>query len=371
MKRIGLIVNPVAGLGGRVGLKGSDGQEIQLKALQLGAIPRAGERAAQALSMLASRLKDFELLTSPAEMGADSARQAGCVHQAVGTIQPGHTTAQDTLQAARGMLAEKVDLLLFAGGDGTARDICTALGMDVPVLGIPAGVKIHSAAYATSPRAAGDLAAAYLGGEAELRPAEVMDLDEREIHKGRISTRLFGYLNVPFMQRHIPGSKVPSPPGERAIYEAITQELRGRLNPGWITIVGPGTTTQYIANRLGFPKTMLGVAAALDGNMILADASEQGLLKLLAEQRQAQILLTPIGGQGCLLGRGNQPLSPQVIRRVGVQNILLVSTPEKIHKLNGRPLWVDSGDEQLDEMLSGYHRIITGYKESLVYKVTA
>lgn len=371
MKKIGLIVNPVAGLGGRVGLKGSDGLVIQRIALELGAVPQAGERAAQALRAFLPLEAEFELLTYPAVMGAESARQAGIHPRILGSIQPGHTSPDDTVRAAREMAEYEVCLILFAGGDGTARDITNAIGMDVPALGIPAGVKIHSGVYATSPRAAGELAAAFLRGETELRPGEVLDLDEEAFRAGHLSPRLVGYLNMPYLQRYVQGVKDPSPLGESAVLEAIAKELRERLKPDWLVIFGPGSTTQAVAAHLGLEKTLLGVDAALDGKIAATDASEADLLRLLSDGRPAKIIVTPIGGQGCIFGRGNQPISPEVIRKVGRTHLCVISTPEKIQALKGHPLWIDTGDHTVDEMLSGYLAVITGYKETVMYRVIA
>jgi predicted polyphosphate/ATP-dependent NAD kinase len=370
MKRIGLIVNPIAGLGGRVGLKGSDGRDIQHKALELGAVPHAGERAAQALLALRALEPEFELLTWQSEMGEDAARQAGIQPHLIGTLQSGLTTAEDTIRAARNLAENEVALVLFAGGDGTARDIHQAIGMDFPVLGIPAGVKIHSAVYTTSPRTAGYLAAAFLRGETELRPAEVMDLDEDAFRQGHVAAHLYGYLNMPYLQRYVQGGKAPSPSSESAVLEAIAADLAGWIVPGRLAIFGPGSTTQAVARCLGLEKSLLGVDAFLDAKIVCADASESDLLWLLSGNCPAEIIVTPIGGQGCIFGRGNQPISPEVIRKVGRDHIRLISTPEKIQALNGRPLWVDTGDMGVDEMLSGYFSVITGYKESAMYRVT-
>ncbi|MBE3037252.1 MAG: ATP-NAD kinase family protein [Chloroflexi bacterium] len=371
MKRIGLVVNPIAGLGGRVGLKGSDGMELQRKALELGAVPHAVERAAQALQALLPLRAEFELLTYPFAMGAEAARQAGIDPCVLGSIQPGQTSAEDTVRAAREMAENEVRLLLFAGGDGTARDICNAIGMEIPALGIPAGVKIQSAVYATAPRYAGELAAAFLRGETELRQAEVMDLDEDAFRAGRVSACLYGYLKMPYLQRYVQGVKAPSLSRESAVLEAIAGDLADRMKPGWLYIFGPGSTTQAVATHIGFDKTLLGVDAVLDGKIVSADASEADLLRLLSVNRLAEIVVTPIGGQGCIFGRGNQPISPDVIRKVGRAHIRVISTPEKIQALNGHPLWADTGDRAVDEMLSGYLAVVTGYKESVMYKVMA
>ena len=370
MKRLGLIVNPVAGLGGRVGLKGSDGVEIQRRAVELGAVPHALDRSAQALAALIPLRTEFELLTCSGVMGEDAAEQAGLAAQVIDSSTTGPTSAADTIRAAREMVAKGIDLLLFAGGDGTARDIVSAIGTRVPVLGIPAGVKIHSAVYATHPRSAGELTRAYLRGETQLHQAEVMDLDEDAFRAGRVSPKLFGYLTMPYLQRYVQGVKAPSVLSEPAALEAIAEDLKERMKPGWLYIFGPGSTTHTVASHLGLNKTMLGVDALLDGEIVAADATERDLLHLLAGY-PAEIIVTPIGGQGCIFGRGNQQISPEVIRKVGRAHVRVISTREKLQALNGAALWADTGDGEVDELLGGYFAVIVGYKESVMYKVTA
>jgi predicted polyphosphate/ATP-dependent NAD kinase len=377
-KKLGLIVNPVAGIGGRVGLKGSDGAEIQRKALALGAVPRASDRAVEALERLRA-VESLEIVTYPGEMGESAARACGFQPTVIGTIEPGQTTAEDTVRAAREMGRLGVDLLLFAGGDGTARDVYEAVGLDLPVLGIPAGVKIHSAVYATSPRGAGDLAALYLQGRTDsLREAEVMDIDEEAFRQGSLSVRLYGYLKIPFRTSLVQSQKVPSA-GEGAALAAIAEDIVDKMEDGVLYIVGPGTTTRTIAQELGLPKTLLGVDVVIKrageegekARLLAADANEAQLLALLDEGggRRAKIVVTPIGGQGYLFGRGNQQISPRVIERVGRENVVAVSTPDKLHALGSQPLLVDTGDRAVDEMLSGYMMVVTGYNERAVRKV--
>jgi len=366
---LGLIVNPVAGLGGRVGLKGSDGAEIQRRARELGALPEALNRTAQALRPL-ERLKDrCVVVTYPREMGEDVARACGLEPVVVGSIEPGRTTAEDTRRAAQDLSRFPVDLILFAGGDGTARDVYTAIGGSVPVLGIPAGVKIQSAVYAIHPASAGELAALYLEGKATvLRDAEVLDLDEAAYRQGIVSPRLYGYLRIPFERGLVQNRKAPSPLSERGACESIAWAVIDRMQAGWLYIVGPGTTTQPVLANLGLPKTLIGVDVVCDRQLLAADANEARLLELI-ENRSAMIVITPIGGQGYLFGRGNQQLSPAVIRAVGKSNILVVSTVDKIHSLQGRPLLVDTGDLDLDRLLAGYIQVITGRGERIVYRV--
>lgn len=371
LRRLGLIVNPKAGIGGAVGLKGSDGAAIQAQALALGAVPVALGRAVYALQPLTPLRDELEITTYPGEMGADAALICGFAPVVIGVITPGRTTAEDTYRAAVEMAARGTDLLLFAGGDGTARDILRAIGSSLPVLGIPAGVKIYSAAYANSPRSAGYLAARYLRGEVtELREVEVVDIDEEEVRRGVVAVALCGYLKIPFRRSLVQGLKSASQPGERAAADAIASAIVEQMADGWLYILGPGTTTRAITDRLGLPKTLIGVDLVLDREMVAADVNERQLLEWL-ERRKAKVVVTPIGGQGYLFGRGNQQISAEVLRRVGKQNIIVVSTPDKIASLRGRPFLLDTGSRDVDEMLSGYLRVVIDYKEQAVYRVSA
>jgi predicted polyphosphate/ATP-dependent NAD kinase len=374
VKRLGLIVNPMAGIGGRVGLKGSDGADIQQRALELGAVPLAGERTAAALEPLLRPLADvMELLAAPGEMGETVALRCGYSPRTLPLPkrQRGETTADDTRQAARAMRAAGVDLLLFAGGDGTARDIHAAIGDDFPVLGIPAGVKIHSAVFAVTPRSAGELAGEFLrGGGVRLREAEVLDLEPAASREGRIVTHLYGYLKIPYRREFIQNRKVPTPESEAVQAQAIAADVTERMQPGMAYLLGPGTTTRAVAERLGLPKTLVGVDIVSKEELLAADVNEQKILEMLAH-RPLGLIVTPTGGQGFLLGRGNQQISPQVIRGLGRKNILVVCMASKIAALRGRPLLVDTGDPETDKLLAGYIQVVTGYHEKIIYKVVS
>jgi predicted polyphosphate/ATP-dependent NAD kinase len=369
-KRLGLIINPVAGIGGRVGLKGSDGAEIQRQAYLLGAEPEAEKRAALALQELLPWRDSFDLLTAPHEMGETVARQCGFKPLVVGAIHSGATTADDTIEAARAMQASGVDLLLFAGGDGTARDIYRAVGTGQAALGIPAGVKIHSEVFGVNPQRAGALCALFLRGrEYHLREREVVDLDEEAYRAGKITTQLFGILLIPYRPRMVQSLKAPSAPAELVQLGAIAAQVMQEMSPERAYILGPGTTTRAIAAGLGFPKTLVGVDVLTRERVLALDASERQLLEIVDTQ-PASIVVTPTGGQGFLFGRGNQPISPKVIRQVGRVNILVASLPDKLNALRGRSLLVDTGDADIDRMLSGYIRVVTGYHEKVIYRVS-
>ncbi len=402
MKRLGVIVNPVAGVGGRVGLKGSDGAEVLRRALELGAAREAPRRAQRALERLARLREQIEIVAWPGEMGEVEARAAGWEPTVVGSLagrrsyvlceldRTGErpritcddfvlTTPEDSQAAARDLLAAGVDLILFAGGDGTARAIRDAVGTQVPVIGVPAGVKIHSAVYAATPAAAGDLAALYLHDKpaaVRLRECEVMDIDEEAFRDDRVSARLYGYLEVPFERTLLQSAKAGGVAGDAVDLAAIATDVVNGMTPGTLYLLGPGTTVRAVADRLGLPKTLLGVDAVRDRAPAGADLSERQILEALDALEDpgagARIVVTVIGGQGHIFGRGNQQLSPPRSSAAWARATSSSSPPRpSCSSLGGGPLLVDTGDEDLDRELAGYARVVTGLAHSTMYKVAA
>ena len=365
--RLGLVVNPVAGIGGRYALKGSDDPRLVGEALARGAERVAPGRAVDALGVLAS-LRDVELVTWPGAMGEDEAEAAGLTARVVGSLGE-ETTAADTQSAAAAMADEGVGLLLFAGGDGTVVDVLEAVGDRVPVLGIPAGVKMHSAVFAVNPRAAGRLALLVAEGRvAETVEAEVMDVDEEALRAGTISPRLYGYLRVPVERGLVQGGKARTAASDRAAQQAIAAHVVDRLLGNRLVFVGPGTTTRAVLDALGLTKTVLGVDVLRGRALAAADADEETLLRL-AEAEPTRVIVTPVGGQGFLFGRGNQQLSARVLAEVGRENIVVLATESKLAALGGRPLLVDTGDPEMDTALAGYTRVVTGYDREVVYRI--
>ncbi len=357
--RLGLIVNPIAGMGGAVGLKGTD-RELAEKARALGAAPLAGCRAAAALSQLADLGDRLQVLTCSGTMGADAAQANGLPAQVASIVQDGPTSAADTQAAALRILDRHPDLLLFAGGDGTARDLLEVLGQRVPMLGVPCGVKMHSAAFAASPRAAGEVVRRHLLAAdrgALLRDAEILDREASSATQNRLSPKLYGMVRTPCLSLLVPGAKSSSRPSEQAALQSAVCRAVKLAGDKRITLIGPGSTMQRVKRGLGFAGALLGVDAAAEGRCLAEDLGERDILGLL-RGRPARILLSVVGGQGFLFGRGNQQFSPKVIRAVGLDQIFVVASLEKLAALPEQCLLVDTGDERLDDQLAGFREVI-------------
>jgi predicted polyphosphate/ATP-dependent NAD kinase len=364
--KMGLIVNPLAGIGGPTGLKGSDGADTVAEAVRRGAVPQAGERAARALAALAG--EPVTIYCWQGAMGENSARAAGLPVRVVGA-GAATSTAADTRAAAAAMLQAGVDLLVFAGGDGTARDICDVVGTQLPVLGIPAGCKMHSAVYAVNPEAAGRLLQALVsGGSVNVTEVEVRDIDEEAFRRGIVRARHYGVMQVPQDGRFIQQIKCGGQENEALARVELAAWLVEQLEDDVFWLMGSGSTVAEVMAQLGLPNTLLGVDVIRNGKLVAADVSAMQILELIGDA-PAKALITVIGGQGHLFGRGNQQLSPVVIRRLGRENIVVAATRSKLAALNGRPLLVDSGDAELDRQLCGLIPVVTGYDDVLLVRL--
>ena len=364
--KMGLIVNPIAGRGGKVGLKGTD--NVLKEAIKRGATPTAPQRAVELLKRLKQSMahKELIVLTCPGIMGENEATMASFRVQTLFMRIKKRTTAEDTKKAAVLLTQARVDLIVFVGGDGTAKDIFDAMqGTDeVPVLGVPAGVKVYSGVFATSPADAADIVSAFAEGKAEISELEVMDADEEAIRSDAFSVKLYGFLKAPSLPMHIQGIKQISPEtdDEKDNQTAIARFIIEEMQPDATLILGPGTTVRRVAELLGVAKTLLGVDVYEKGRVIL-DVNEERILETVKNWDRAWIVLSPIGHQGILLGRGNQQISPDVVRRVGKERLIVAATKSKLQSIERNILRVDTGDSEVDEMLKGYIRVVTDYKE--------
>ena len=372
MFKLGLIVNPLAGVGGPAALKGSDGGAAA-EAFRKGAGLRAPERAARALDIIFQRLGGdaVTVLTCPGLMGGAVATECGFSPQLVCDTDPLNTSPEDTEQAARILEDKGVDLLLFVGGDGTARNICNAVSSHQPVLGVPAGVKMHSGVYAVTPEAAGDLVCCLVRAElVDIRPQEVRDIDEEAFRQGRVMSRYYGELLVPEEGRFMQQVKDGGREVEVLVIDEIADTLMEEMDDDTLYLVGPGSTTAGLMAAMGLENTLLGVDLVRRRQLLAADVSAMEIeQELKVFTGPVCIIVTPIGGQGILLGRGNQQLTPGIIRRAGRDNLIVVATKTKITQLAGRPLMVDSNDPQLDLELAGYVPVLTGYRDRILYPI--
>ena len=376
MNRVGFLVNPVAGMGGRVGLKGTDG--VVDKAIALGARPVAPHKAAAALDRLRELLRaaadppDIHWTTCAGAMGADPLKQAGFAEFDVVYDPAGETDRNDTEAAVGRFVEHGVDLILFCGGDGTARDICAITGEEIPVLGIPSGVKMYSGVFGTTPEHTAEILLGHLRGALSLTQVEVLDLDEEKYRRGEWAVRLYHAAVTPYEPTFTQSSKMLVAAGSDAdAKEDIARYLIEQYgdDPDLLLLLGAGGTVKAIGDHLGIDKTLLGIDAVMNGEVVGKDLDERRLLALLDRHADRKLILSPIGAQGFVLGRGNLQISPDVVRQIGRRDIVVVATPAKLAQTP--VLRFDTGDPALDRDLfdQGYLPVITGYGQSKVVKV--
>jgi predicted polyphosphate/ATP-dependent NAD kinase len=363
---IGFVVNPIAGMGGRVGLKGTDGV-VEL-AIERGAVPSAAARAGETLRWLRERLGSGALavrwLTCAGAMGAEPLRDAGFEDLEV-VHAPGEPPGGvDTRRAVRAFVDAGATFVLFCGGDGTARDVCGETRRQIPVLGIPAGVKMYSGVFGVSPARTAEILVGWIEGRLGVADADVLDIDEESFRAGRLEVRLYDSAITPREPALVQVAKqVISDPGETHAKAQIAEHLAEWMEtePRTLFLLGPGSTVASVARRTGLEKSPLGVDAIRGGALVGRDLAERELLALLERERDVHLVLSPLGAQGFVLGRGNQQLSPEVIRRIGRDRIVVVATPTKLART--RVLRFDTGDASLDAELAegGFFPVVTGY----------
>ncbi|MDT0593952.1 ATP-NAD kinase family protein [Glaciecola petra] len=369
--KLGLVINPFAGIGGSVALKGSDGREIREKALAAGAPQLAMQKAQTALNECSDISDYYEVYTGAGAMGEDTAVLLGLTAHIVSNSMPLQTEAEHTCQLVKALENEGVDLILFAGGDGTAINVCESLTKKIPVLGVPAGCKIHSGVYAITPRAAGSVLAQVIKGNlVSLVQAEVRDIDEEQFRKGKVIAKHFGELWVPESLQYIQAVKMGGKESDELLLDDIAEYLTEIMqdNEDYYFVMGSGSTVDAIMQHCNLPNTLLGVDLIYQNKIVKNDVNAQELIELTAG-KPTKLIITLIGGQGHILGRGNQQLSPAFIQQIGKANIVLVATKTKIQGLAGKGLISDSGDHDVDHSMLGPISIITGYRDQVLYYV--
>ena len=366
MPALGLIVNPIAGIGGRLALKGSDDRDAVGRAMRAGAQRVAPARARRALAVIRTQCPHVSVFAARGEMGAELAHEQRFDVTLLDHVPVSPTTADDTWAAARELLRRDVDLLLFAGGDGTARDVVGVVGQRLPVIGVPSGVKMRSAVFGTTPEAAGEAAARYLA-----RP-DACALVEREVLDAAdgMESELFAPARTPHVGGRLQQGKATAPAADEAALTALCEGIAREMAPGRLYLVGPGTTTGRILAALGVDATPLGVDAVLDRDLLAADVDEADMLRLLDAHREATLVLGVIGGQGFLLGRGNQQISARVLELVGVDNLVIVAGADKLAGLDPPVLHVDLGDGSGENLLEGYRQVRVAPDRSTMLRIS-
>ena len=379
--KLGFLINPIAGIGGSVAFKGSDGEGIAEKAQMLGAQAKANLRARIALAILSPYQNDIVIYTANALMGEYCAKQLGFNTEVIYSSDVDdsnpllQTSAQDTEEATKTLIEQGVDILLFAGGDGTARNICHQVGDNFPVLGIPAGCKIHSGVYAVTPKAAGRVIEMMVTHQlVTLTEADVMDIDETLFREGVVKAKRYGEMRIPSELRYVQAVKSGGKESDELVLQDIAASVIDDMETQ-LYIIGSGSTTAFIMEELGEKNTLLGVDVMCEQAVIANDVTEgelwQYIQKAKKQQQTVKLVITLIGGQGHIFGRGNQQLSPRIIRSIGKEHIIIVATKTKLTALDARPLIADTGDSELDQQLSGYLQITTGYKDQVLYQVAS
>ena len=369
---VGLVVNPYAGIGGAIALKGSDGADIREKALKAGAERKAMQRAETALKILQNYQKQLDFVTCGGEMGENVLKSLGFSYQTVFNPNTQETSSDDTKQAVKAIIDKNVDILLFAGGDGTARDVYSVVPDNQLVLGIPAGVKIHSGVYAISPTAAGRVIEKILKGElSSIHESDVMDIDESAFREGIVKARRYGEMSVPAELEYVQAVKMGGKESDELVLDDIAAEVIERVDDE-LLVMGSGSTVAAIMDDMSIENTLLGVDLVQNETLVKSDVTEKELFEAVSNApNSVKLVITLIGGQGHLFGRGNQQLSPRVIRAIGKDNMWVVATKAKLKSLNNQPLRVDTGDSELDNELSGTIRVITGYHDEVLMPVAA
>lgn len=366
---LGVVINPMAGIGGPTGLKGSDGAATVDEALARGGELRAESRALRCLQQLTSVRDRLQVVTFAGAMGESVLQQAGIDARVIGQPQAEPSQAEDTRRAAQAFVEQGVDLILFVGGDGTARDICSVVGERIPVLGLPSGVKMHSGVFAVAPEAAAEVIKLMLDAQlVDLTSQEVRDIDETAFRKGVVKSRYYGDMLVPEVGQFVQQTKEGGREVEELVLDDIAADLIENLEDDTLYLVGPGTTPRALMEQLGLDNTLLGIDLVLNEEQVGKDLSGPEIEAYLSNfEGPVVAILTATGRQGCLLGRGNQQLTPAVLRRVGKESIWVIATKTKISELGGRPLMIDTNDPDLDQALSGYYRVVTGYRDAVIY----
>ncbi len=377
MLTIGFLINPYAGVGGPMALKGSDNIELEA-VLAKGGQCLAPLRAMTALKGLLDYQSHIQWVCAPGIMGESVLLDSGFSPLVIGELNNDNTTASDTERLVADLVIHGVDILLFVGGDGTARNVVNGLKRANQslqlALGIPAGVKMHSGVYTVSPQAAVGVLVPLIKQEpVSTAIQEVRDIDEEALRAGRVNSRYYGELFVPNDQRYVQQVKNTARQSEEQAQLEIAASIVDDMEDDTLYLIGCGTTPKAVMDELGLPNTLLGIDVVLGRELIATDLEAQQIEHLLSQYpyHKVVLLVTAIGGQGHIIGRGNQQITSQILHRIGKDNMVVLLTPSKLAEYENRPLLMDSGDPLLDQQWAGLITLHTGYQQTVVYPLNS
>ena len=349
---------------------GSDGADIREQALAYSDNLRSPERTRRFLAALNTGER-IEWFCGKGVMGEQLLQQQGW--PIVAAFGAGHsdTCAGDTAEVVRQLQQQSLDLLVFVGGDGTARDVLDQLDGSTPCLGVPAGVKMQSGVFALSPEAAAEIInGLQLTTLISVDEQDVRDIDEEALRHGRVRSRYYGSMQVPAEPRYLQRLKQSGVEDESLVLDEIADQLTEIMeDEGRVMLVGPGGTTAHWLRSLGLDYTLVGFDLVQAGQLLQADLTADDVLQWQQRQPDLLLVISPTGNQGVLIGRGNQQLSPAFLRALPKTQWRVVSSRSKLQQLHGQPLIVDSNDSALDRHLCGLYPVITAYHDQVLYPV--
>ncbi|MGC8663690.1 MAG: ATP-NAD kinase family protein [Thermoplasmata archaeon] len=362
--KIGFLINPIAGMGGSVGLKGTD--NLYEDALKLGAKPVSPSRAREFIMSAKKYLKDHQVITCGKDMGENVLQDSDICNYEIVYEPKKITTRNDTLECAKKL--KNANIIIFVGGDGTSRDILDAVDRDVPILGIPSGVKMYSAIFASSPKSGSELLKLFITGNSSLQEREVMDIDEDLYRQNKLVIKLYGYAKVPYYSEYVQNSKAEIySTEEEEDKQGIAEFFLDTMERDTLYLLGPGTTVKKITEILNLESTLLGFDALYNGKIIMKDLNEKNILDLLQNYKNIKVVLTPIGNQGFIIGRGNLQLTVHVLEKIKKEDIMILATPLKLSGI--RNLFIDIDNKEIEKKFEGYYKVIYGYGRIIIMKV--
>ena len=277
------------------------------------------------------------------------------------------TSEADSVNLLNEFKNQNVDLIIYAGGDGTSVLVHSVINDSIPVIAIPIGVKMYSGIFPVSPIHSADIFNEFINNTSnEYTLREISDLDDTLIEKGITSTKFAGYLKTPLITNlnfSLQESKGGGIASEKDELDNLIEDFNSRYTNNSAYLLGPGSTTNSLIESKGLKGTLLGFDILQNNKIIKADCSEEDIFKFVTNSKSdIYLVITIIGNQGFLFGRGNQQISPRILNKIDInKNLLIYATSSKLDSLENDIL-IDTGSSSSDSIFGKYINIISGYK---------